>query len=86
MVVTSDDIKRYIEAMNPALGQVEKEGKQRPTRRTALNGGTPINDCPYETRIVSEDELVPFLNNGWDIVKELSGGRIIIRRPNHLDE
>jgi integrase len=53
--------------------------------RTARNGGTPVN-APYETRIVGEEELVPLLNEGWDIVKELSGGRIIVRRSEALDE
>jgi hypothetical protein len=49
--------------------------------RTARNGGTPVN-TPYETRIVGEEDLVPLLNEGWEIVKELSGGRIIMRRAN----
>jgi hypothetical protein len=57
--------------------------KHRTVRtKTARNGGTPI-DPPYETRIVAEDDLIALLNQGWDIVKELSGGRIIVRRPNH---
>jgi len=60
--------------------------KKRSAGQTAHNGGTPINDCPYETRIVSEDELLPVLNAGFELVKELSGGRIIVRRPNGLDE
>jgi hypothetical protein len=77
-------MKRYIEALNPAIRRVEREGKRRKIRRTARNGGTPV-DCPYETCIVDEQELLPLLNQGWDIVKELSGGKIIVRRPNHLD-
>ena len=57
-----------------------KRERPRPAR-TARNGGTPI-DTPYETRIVGEEALVPLLNEGWEIVKELSGGRIIMRRPS----
>jgi len=56
--------------------------KYRITRtKTARNGGTPV-DMPYETCVVGEKELLPLLNQGWEIVKELSGGKIIMRRPN----
>lgn len=58
-----------------------RRGTKSRSEATAHNGGTPL-DAPYETRIVGEDELVPLLNAGWDVVKELSGGRIIVRRPN----
>jgi integrase len=67
-------------------GLRERLAMNAPSRRTAHNGGTPIKDCPYETRIVGEKELVPFLDQGWDVVRELTSGRIIIRRANHLDE
>jgi len=40
------------------------------------------NNCRrYESKIVSEDELLPYLNEGWDVVKELANGKIVIRRP-----
>jgi len=57
----------------------------RRTRRTALNGGMAV-ESPYQTRIVSEEELVPLLDQGWDVVRELASGKIIVRRPNGLDE
>jgi len=44
-------------------------------RGTEHNGGKP-----FESRIVSEDELTGFLDEGWDLVKELSNGKIVIRR------
>jgi integrase len=47
--------------------------------KTAHNGGSPVHET-YETRIVGEVELVPLLNQGWDIVKELTDGRVIVRR------
>jgi hypothetical protein len=61
--------------------EIEARPKRPTRRRTARNGGTPVNR-PYETCIVGEEELLPLLNQGWEIVKELSGGRIILRRPN----
>jgi hypothetical protein len=39
------------------------------------------NNCKkYKSKIVSEDELLPYLDEGWDVVKELSNGKIVIRR------
>ncbi|MEM4733017.1 MAG: site-specific integrase [Candidatus Bathyarchaeia archaeon] len=41
-------------------------------------------DCKkYETKMVSESELLPYLDEGWDIIKELEKGRIVIRRKLH---
>ena len=38
----------------------------------------------YESKIVdNEDELLSYVEDGWNIVKELSNGRIILRR-NHV--
>jgi integrase len=90
-VMTTTDMNRYIEAANPMRDQWSRqtegeERKPKKTRRTAHNGGTPINDCPYETRIVDEQELLPLLNQGWDVVRELASGKVIVRRQNGLDE
>jgi len=35
---------------------------------------------PFESKIVFEDELTAYLDEGWDLVKELSNGKIVIRR------
>ena len=54
----------------------------RRTPRTARNGGMPF----FETRIVAdEEELLSLLNEGWDILKELSGGKVVVRRPNEAE-
>ncbi|MEM2780864.1 MAG: hypothetical protein QW791_08385 [Candidatus Bathyarchaeia archaeon] len=42
-------------------------------------------DCEYytnecESKIVTEKELISYLNSGWDIIKELKNGKIVIRR------
>ena len=39
------------------------------------------SDCKqYESKIVSENELLPYLDEGWDVVKEFRNGKIAIRR------
>jgi len=57
-----------------------KKQHQTTRRKSAHNGGTPLH-APYETRIVGERELVPLLNEGYDLVKELADGRVIVRKP-----
>jgi integrase len=52
----------------------------RRSSKTARNGGTLIH-ASYETRIVGVRELVPLLNEGYDLVKELADGRVIVRKP-----
>lgn len=34
----------------------------------------------YDSRLVDEDDLVLYVKKGWDVVKELSSGRILIRK------
>jgi hypothetical protein len=70
------------EATHPRRIMTPKK-KMRRTRRTAHNGGTPF----FETRIISDEkDLLPLLDEGWDILKELAGGRIVVRRQNRFDE
>jgi site-specific recombinase XerD len=71
----------------PPASRSQPKKQHRTVRgRTARNGGTPLNPA-YETRIVSEEELLPLLNQGYDVVKELTDGRIIVRRPlDHEDD
>ena len=38
-----------------------------------------------ETKIVPENELVPHLDEGWDLVKELKSGKIVIKRNLQLE-
>ena len=60
------------------LKVLDKEIKQLGLRRrtTDCNGGKP-----FESRIIGEEGLTGYLDEGWDLVKELSNGKIVIRRP-----
>jgi len=41
------------------------------------------NGARYENKLISENELVHHLNQGWKIVKELKNMKIVIRRANN---
>lgn len=45
---------------------------------TDCNGGEKCKK--YESKLVAEDELLAHLNEGWDIVKELRNGKIVVRK------
>jgi len=79
-VASIDDIVRVMLHLQPREGAKERKREHRRRARTARNGGTPVS-TPYETRIVGEEELVPLLNQGFDVVRELSNGRIVVRKP-----
>jgi len=40
-----------------------------------------INNNQFEHKIVNENELTNYLNKGWELVKELSTGNIVIKYP-----
>lgn len=48
------------------------------TERVERNSG---NSNGYESKLVSEEELCACINDGWDIVKELANGKIVMKRP-----
>ena len=39
---------------------------------------------PYQSQIVTENELVSFIEEGWEIIRELSGKRFLMKRANHF--
>jgi len=55
---------------------IEKWLKEHPCERIEHGGGRLS-----ESKIVSEKELTAYLDEGWDLVRELSNGKIVIRRP-----
>jgi len=69
---TEKEMEGILQEKIRELLQIQKEG----FRKTSTNGGKP-----FESRIISEEELTAYLDEGWDLVKELSNGKIVIRRP-----
>jgi hypothetical protein len=41
------------------------------------------NGKPYQSKVIGENELVPYVEEGWEIVRELSNRRFLIKKPNH---
>ena len=44
------------------------------------------NGKPYQSKIISEGELVPYVEDGWEIVRELSNRRFLMKRSNHINK
>ena len=42
------------------------------------------NSKPYVSKIICEEELVQYVEEGWEIVRELSNRRFLVKRPNHI--
>ena len=41
------------------------------------------NGKPYQSKIICEKELVPYVEDGWEIVRELINGRFLVKKLNH---
>ena len=77
--VRAEDVARMTgDLIRRSILESQRKAPERKPRKPQTNGGLPL----YETQIVSENQLLPYLNEGWDIIKELADGRIIVRRMN----
>lgn len=41
------------------------------------------NGKPYQSKIIGEKELVQYVEDGWEIVRELSNEKFLVKKPNH---
>ena len=76
--------KEHLTSETEALGMILREelGIEHMENRLAKyrkEEGENPNDKRYESRIVDEDKLLPFIERGWEIFKELKSGKILIR-------
>lgn len=60
--------------MREALARLLRKDKEAMVT-TSRDGGKP-----YVAMLVAEDDLVEYVEMGWEIVKELSSGQIAIRK------
>jgi hypothetical protein len=58
-------VENKIEAIKTAIQKLMKEKEENER---------------YDSRLVDEDDLIQYVKKGWDVVKELSSGRILIRK------
>ena len=52
------------------------------TERTARNNGNGNN---FESKMITEGELCGCINAGWEIVRELTNGKIVVKRLKHTE-
>lgn len=71
-----------------AVGRIIKKAlgikplEMNPVKYRDENGSFNCNNnCKrYESKLVNEGELLPYLDDGWDIIKEFKNSKIVIRR------
>jgi hypothetical protein len=61
-------VEQVREALGEELGYV----------RSATNGGTPN---AFESKIISENEVLVYVNDGWEVHQPLSDSKFLIRKP-----
>gem|GEM_PF-4840086 len=54
--------------------------KEKPTEEAIVELRKIVQQSSYEYKAVSVNELIEHLNDGWEIVKEVSGSQVIIRK------
>jgi hypothetical protein len=54
--------------------------KEKPTEEAIVELRKIVQQNSYEYKAVSVSELIEHLNDGWEIVKEVGGSQVIIRR------
>jgi len=41
------------------------------------------NGKPYQRKIIDEKELVSYVEEGWEIIRDLSNKKFLVKKPNH---
>jgi phage anti-repressor protein len=75
--ITPQQIRAIIKRISTTGSEEETEALLQ-TERTARNG----NHC--ESKLITEEELCEHINDGWELVKELSSGKIVVKKLNTI--
>ena len=68
---------------SPEKGETEALHRHERNQRTETNGGGDHNNR-YRHKMSTESELRKHLDEGWDLVKELSNGKLVVRGEDYL--
>jgi hypothetical protein len=81
-----DPMKIRIEKQRETGEELSGEGEQELLMAEIKKITMPQsdNEKPYSSKVVHEDDLVPFIEEGWEIVRELSENRFLLKRLNHI--
>lgn len=77
MGISPQQIRSMIRRIGSKGSEEETEALLE-TERTERNGG---NGNPFESKLITEEELCGCINDGWEIVRELTNGKIVVKRP-----
>jgi integrase len=78
-----DEMETIGRIIRSELGIKPLETSTKKRKEDKHNCDEPTNRSPYGAKIVTnEKELIQHLNEGWNLIKEISGGRFIIRKRN----
>ncbi|UCD73616.1 MAG: hypothetical protein JSW01_02970, partial [Candidatus Bathyarchaeota archaeon] len=80
--ITPTQVRRLIRRVRGATKKGETEAllEHEREQRTTRNSGYRNNN--YKYKILTEKELCKHLDEGWDLVKEMSNGKLVVRREN----
>ena len=72
-----------IEKEKEINGNISTDDEIEILQREILNATmkNKVNNNKYDHKIVTESELTDYLNQGWEIVKDLPKGRLVIKSP-----
>jgi hypothetical protein len=78
-----DPKKIRIEKEKEISGNITVEDEIEILQKEILNATmkNKVNNNKYDHKIVTESELTEYLNQGWEIVKDLPRGRLVIKSP-----
>jgi hypothetical protein len=85
-VMSSDNptADKVIEMLSGSANLSAKFTIRRPEDEKSTVQKLGNNGKPYQSKIIGEKELVSYTEDGWEIVRELSNKRFLVKKPNHV--